>query len=753
MNGLPAVPTSSSDRTLGRTLDRAPDPTADPDGRLAEALRTEQARLTDLYAQLDAARTRALRTLVTLGHEAGPGGTHQARLERELRAAEAVRHAARLDAVERGLCFGRLDHGDGTVRRIGRIGLVDDREGAYEPLLIDWRAPAARPFYTATPVEPGGVVRRRHLRTRGRTLVGLDDEALDLEQLGEHDRRTLVGEAALLAALARERTGRMRTAVATLQAEQDRVIRAPLPGALVVQGGPGTGKTVTALHRAAYLLYTHRAVLERRGILVVGPNPAFLRYIDQVLPALGETEVVLRTVGELFPGVRATVPDTPAAAVVKGGAGMAEVVRRAVEAHQAPPAGEQRFSEHLRLSHRVCAEARDAARGLRLPHNRARAFFLRTVLDALAVEQALALGRPYDEEEARYAPRELWEQPAIRARLDALWPVLTPHQVIDRLLSDPALLAVAAPGLTPAERAAVLRPAGSPWTTGDVPLLDEAAELLGEDAGSARARARAAGRALDEELDYAEGVLTLAGLRDEATDVTLDADLLAERFRDTGPDRTTAERAAEDREWAYGHVVVDEAQELSAMDWRTVLRRVPTHSLTIVGDLAQTGSPAGSRTSWAELLDRELPGRRHEVRLTVNYRTPAAIMAPAAEVLRAHSPGQEPTEAVRETAERPHTVPVPGGDYAAALAALPTGPGTVGVIAPDDRAAALGALTVRDCKGLEFDAVVLVDPAGLLAQGWSDLYVALTRATARLTLLHHTPLPAVLAALEGAATG
>lgn len=594
------------------------------------------------------------------------------------------------------------------------------------------------------------MVRRRHLRTEGRTLTGLDDEALDLAALPEDARRTLVGEAALLAALDRERTGRMDTVVATIQAEQDRVIRAPLPGALVVQGGPGTGKTVTALHRAAYLLYTHRAVLERRGILVIGPNPAFLRYIGRVLPELGETGVVLRTVGELFPGVRATGEDAPATAAVKGGPWMADVVERAVAAHQLLPDGDPvALGGELRLPRRVCAEAREAARGLRLPHNRARVFFLRTLLDALAVEQSLTLGHPYDEEEARYAPRELWAQPDVRARLDALWPVLTPHRLIDRLLSDPGLLAAAAPGLAAAERRALLRPPGSAWTAGDVPLLDEAAELLGEDPSVTRARARAADRAHADDLRYARGVLTGTGQSD---DPTLDAELLAERFHDAGPYRSTAERAGADRSWAYGHVVVDEAQELSAMAWRAVMRRVPARSLTVVGDLAQTGSPAGAR-SWAEVMDRELPGRWREERLTVNYRTPAAVMALAAAVLRVHDPARRPPESVRSTDDRPRAVPVPDGDYAAALAGLPAAPGTLGVIAPDALAAGLGALTVRACKGLEFDSVVLVDPAGLLAQGPSDLYVALTRAARRLTLLHHGPLPAPLAAELSAQQG
>ncbi|MFE4974098.1 HelD family protein [Kitasatospora sp. NPDC056651] len=702
-------------------------PAAGWDSTLTGALRTEQAHLDRLYARLDTVRARARRTADGAHDGAAPGGTHQARLEREVRAREAARHAARLDAVERGLCFGRLDERDGTVHYIGRTGLTDE---VYEPLLLDWRAPAARPFYTATPAHPGPVVRRRHLHTRGRTLTGLDDEALDLAGLDEPGRRGLVGEAALLAALARERTGRMATAVATIQAEQDRVIRSPLRGALVVQGGPGTGKTLAALHRAAYLLFTHRAALERRGVLVIGPNAGFLRYIDEVLPALGETEVVLRTVGELVPGVTATRGDAPDTAVAKGGPWMTGVLRRAVAAHQTAPADGLDLGEGLRLSARACAEARDAARGLRLPHNRARSFYLGTLLDALAIAQALTLGRPYDEEEAHYAPRELWERPDVRAALDPLWPRLDPRQLLEQLLTDDELLAEAAPE----HATALLRPPGSPWTVEDVPLLDEAAELLGTEPESAPSD-----RGVDE-LAYARGVLTITG---QAGDPLLDSAALAGRFRDDGPYRSTAERAAADRTWAYGHVVVDEAQELSAMTWRAVLRRVPTNSLTIVGDLAQTGSPAGAR-SWAEMLDPHLPGRWREERLTVNYRTPEPVMALAAAVLRTALPGHQPPESVRPGTERPRAVPVPDGDFTTALARLPGGPGTLGVIAPDALAAELDALTVADAKGLEFDAVVVVEPAEL---GPRDRYVALTRATRSLTLLHRLPLPPELAEL------
>ncbi|MEV7023632.1 ATP-binding domain-containing protein [Kitasatospora sp. NPDC093558] len=706
-------------------------PHADP--ALTEALRTEQPRLTRLYARLDTVREQARRTLDHAHDGAGAGGTHQARIEREVRAREAARRAAQLEAVERGLCFGRLDGRDGTVLYIGRTGLTDE---AHEPLLLDWRTPAARPFYTATPADPGEVVRRRHLHTRGRVLTGLDDEALDLATLTNpgHQRPALVGEAALLAALARERTGKMAGAVATIQAEQDRVIRAPLPGALVVQGGPGTGKTLTALHRAAYLLFTHRAALERRGILVIGPTAGFLRYIDEVLPALGETEVVLRTVGELHPGVTATTADRPATAVAKGGPWMPGILRRAVAAHQCAPADGLDLGDGLRLSARACTEARDTARALRLPHNRARAFYLRTVLDALAVSQALTLGRPYDDEEAHYAPRELWDRPDVRAELDPLWPLLTPEELIERLLTDPALLA----DIAPDHADALLRPPGHPWTVDDVPLLDEAADLLGEPTRTSPTTSPEE----SPELTYAEGVLTITGQTD---DVLLDATTLAGRFQDDGPYRSTAERAAADRTWAYGHVVVDEAQELSAMAWRAVLRRVPAASLTIVGDLDQTGSPAGAR-SWAEMLDPLLPGRRREERLTVNYRTPAPIMAVAEAVLRSTDPARRPTESVRPGTGRPSAVHVPDADWAAALARLPATPGTVGVIAPDGLAGELGALTVASAKGLEFDTIIVIEPAAILAQSGRDLYVALTRATRGLTLLHHAPLPEAIAA-------
>src|SRR5829696_4947530 len=300
---------------------------------LAAELEQEQAYVSMLYRRLDTLRERAQAELQrALGYEGG--GNVQARVDRDAFVARHSGRLAQLAAAEHGLCFGRLDRSDGSHLYIGRMGLLDDDR---EPLLVDWRAPAAQPFYRATWAAPDGVVRRRHLRTRGRQVLGIEDDVLDPGSLSEAEREGLSGEAALLAALTASRTGRMGDIIATIQAEQDRIIRAGLPGVMVVQGGPGTGKTAVALHRAAYLLYTHRQRLARRGVLVVGPNPTFLRYIEQVLPSLGETSVVLGTVGQLFPGLHARRTEPPDVAEVKGRAEMAAVVAAAVRERQQLP--------------------------------------------------------------------------------------------------------------------------------------------------------------------------------------------------------------------------------------------------------------------------------------------------------------------------------------------------------------------------------------------------------------------------------
>src|SRR2546429_1226584 len=363
----------------------------------ANAIGAEQAYVDMLYRLLDEARYRTDRGLTQTLGSGGAGGTFQARVERDFTAAEQARRLAQLNGVEHGLCFGRTDAEPTPDRAgtlyIGRIGLRDDE---HEPRLIDWRAPAAHPFYAATPSDPNGLIRRRHIYTRNRTVTVVDDEVFDLDRLSEPDRRSLSGEAMLIASITSRRTGRMSDVVATIQAEQDPVIRSALQGVPVVQGGPGTGKTVAALHRAAYLLYTHRRTLERRGVLVIGPNATFLRYLSQVLPSLGETDVVLSSMAELFPGIKAAPDDHPEAAVVKGDLKMVSVLRRALRDRQRVPQADLEITADgvaMTVPNQVVLRARDRARGLRKPHNAAPRMFITDLLCALAAPEARAPGR------------------------------------------------------------------------------------------------------------------------------------------------------------------------------------------------------------------------------------------------------------------------------------------------------------------------------------------------------------------------
>jgi DNA helicase IV len=742
----------------------------------AKELAHEQAYVTVLYERLDTLRAATAQRLAAVRLDP-TAETDQAWSERESLADEYADRKAELETAERNLCFGRLDFDDAERLYIGRLAL---RSADHELLLADWRAQAAQPFYRATPVQRYGVTRRRHLRTVGRRVVGLDDDVLDLDAV---DETRMTGEAALLASLRRGRTGRMGDIVATIQADQDRIIRDDLKGILVVEGGPGTGKTVVALHRAAYLLYTHRKQLERRGILVIGPNGTFMRYIDQVLPSLGETDVVLATIGSLYPGVHARAPETPQAARVKGAAKMAGALARAVAGLQQAPAetAEIRVAgATYRLTPGDCQQAREQARrardpftGAPLPHNKARGTFTAVMLDALTRQAAQRLGRriltPEDEEDLR---AELAAEPAIRRALDALWPELTPEQLLVLLYSEPGRL-----DLNEDERAALARPAGpAVWTAADVPLLDELAELLGDTGAAKRAAARqqAAEQAeRTEAIEYAAQVVDNLREAEAIVVPVLEVETfvawLAGRNTEIGPRGSLAEQALADRQWAYGHVVVDEAQELSAMAWRMLIRRCPSRSMTVVGDLNQTGAADGADT-WAQVLDPVAAGRWRTARLTVNYRTPKPVMALAAGLLR---PGAQPPVSVRDSGEAPWCAR-DDGDLAGLVRreAELTGDGRVAVITPPGQlvqtAAALGVspgpdldapvtvLTPELAKGLEFDSVVVVDPAGIeqaSPRGRADLYVALTRTTRRLGLVMAGDVPAGLAAagLEGAA--
>jgi DNA helicase IV len=748
-------------------------------------LEQEQNYITVLYGRLDDLRERA--TARRAGILRQTGGTHQARLERENFSVMYSQQLAQFNAAENGLCFGRLEFNDGELRYIGRLGLHADSDD-YTQLLMDWRADAARPFYLATAASPGEVKVRRHLRTRGRKLVSLDDEVLDLASADPSRHEGLTGESALLAALSASRTGSMTDIVETIQAEQDEIIRAPMPGALVVQGGPGTGKTAVALHRAAFLLYTFRRQLEKRGVLVVGPNATFLRYIGQVLPSLGETSVLLSTIGDLFPGVSARGTESDAVAAIKGRPVMARVISTAVRDWQHVPSHPVRIdsdSGRLSLTPRMVAQARERARRSRRPHNLAQPVFAREVVSALTRQLAGQLGHNVlggsnllGQQDVDDLRREVREDEAVRSAIARLWPILTPQQLVSDLLSDPGRLKSAAGhGLSAEDRALMQRDDGADWTPADVPLLDEAAELLGEDERAARAE-KDRRRRLQEA--YAQGVLDIIGRDDEDDPEVLmggdiiDASRLAERFEDE-ENMTAAERAAADRTWAFGHVIVDEAQELSPMAWRMLMRRCPARSLTIVGDLAQTGDLSGT-ASWADALGPYLSDRWRLARLTVNYRTPSEVMAVAADVLAAIDPALETPRSVRDSGATPWRLEAPASSFADAVGAAAVrlasqaGDGKLAVIVPAERLdelgkavssvladTALGAdpdltspavvLTVRQAKGLEFDCVLIADPALILAEsprGLNDLYVALTRATQRAGVVHVGEIPEVL---------
>jgi DNA helicase IV len=564
--------------------------------------------------------------------------------------------------------------------------------------------------------------------------------------------------------------------VATIQAEQDSVIRSDLGGVLVVQGGPGTGKTAVALHRAAYLLYTHRERLARAGVLLVGPNPLFLRYIEQVLPSLGETGVVMSTAGDLYPGVSAVDETRADVAAAKGDLQMARVLSRAVRDRQRVPDEPRKLvvdGTTLELRPETVAAARARARRTRKPHNLAREGFLRDLLDHLAGELATALGTGLDADSRPDLLEELRESPDVRRELNLCWMPLSPTRLLTDLFADPDRLAAAAPDLDPARRALLARDRGAPWTVADVPLLDELAELLGDVTSDDRAAEAAARAQRAEDLANAQAVL-----RNLDTAIRPTAEQIADRFVDSGPSLTVAERAETDRTWAYGHLVVDEAQELSPMMWRLLMRRVPSRSLTLVGDVAQVGSAAGA-TSWGSVLDRYVPGRWRLAELTVNYRTPAQVMHVAADVLAAAGVSAPTPESVREGDHPPAARRVPAGDAGALVAAVvaeleAVGSGRLAVVTAsgadgalrDGLTAALppgtvgsgrttldspvSVLDVTSVKGLEFDAVIVVEPAEILEgsdRGANDLYVALTRPTQRLLVVHTRDLPPGMEAL------
>ncbi len=680
-------------------------------------LAAEQAFLDRAYDALEASRRSASR--LTSMVDVGRGGTNQARFERDVIQENVVHRLTQLHIGDASLVFGRIDrdedHG-GEVFHIGRVAVAD---ADYEPLVVDWRAPVAEPFYRATGRDPMGLYRRRHFATRGRKLLALEDEVFDGEALlAEGAGDDLVGKAALLASLEEARTGRLGDIVATIQAEQDAIIRSELPGVLVVQGGPGTGKTVVALHRAAYLLYTHRFPLEGQGVLVVGPNRLFLGYIEHVLPSLGEVGVELAVTADLVQGATIEGHDRPEVARVKGDIRMVDVLAAALDDRErglrwdlVVPYGRSR----LRLRRETSAViVRDARRRFR-SHNAARRHVEQAVFSALAASTSRELSAHEVREALRWVPE-------VREALEWMWPRLTPEHLLHDLFGSRALLRSAGRGVLDADEVeALFRPRSAHasevvWTVDDVPLLDQAHAFLGPVPGRSEIR-------------------------------------------------------------TFGHIVVDEAQDRTPMELRMLTRRSLSGSMTIVGDIGQATGPWGA-DDWDGVL-AHLPEKRppRSIELTVGYRIPRSIMGPATAVLEASAPWLTPPQAVRPGEAPPEFVAVPGESVDTGLGAEVVAasvrardavePGNVAVIIPrslidpvadafDAAGVEYGRATRRGldrritlvpvdlAKGLELDAAVVVEPAAIVeeeAAGLRSLYVALTRATRRLAVVHARPLP------------
>lgn len=710
-------------------------------------IQAEQAHIDRAYALLETSRQRVtrLRDMV----EVGRGGTRQARFERDV-IEDAV--AGRLSQLELGsssLVFGRIDRsalpngdadksdgspdGNGASETfyIGRLAVADERQ---EPVVVDWRAPIAEPFFRATGGDPLGLLRRRHFVCRGRVLADLEDEFFDLDALdgqrGDDPRSRLNAHGALYAALEQRRDGQLRQVVATIQAEQDEIIRSPRKGILVTQGGPGTGKTIVALHRAAYLLYTYRFPLAGQGVLVVGPNRLFLRYVERVLPSLGEAGVHLVVLAdlfnEIFPDVRVRLADTADVARIKGDVRMSQVVKNAVRDRQRPIRSDLRLEFGLgyvtlaaSTSRAIVSEARRRFRH----HNAGRAYVEQAVYSAMSASHR-----------RRPEPSKLRERfsrhPDVMEAFERMWPLLTPAQLLRDLYGSRALLRSAADGvLADAETEQLFRPRGDSeadyeWSDADVPVLDEAYSVLGP-------RSRSRKRRSDTEM------------------------------------RT------------YGHIVVDECQDQPPMALRMIARRSLNGSMTLVGDIAQATS-AHAPSSWHEIL-AHLPSGPVAPRLselTLSYRIPQPSLELANQVLAAAAPGLAPPAAVRIDGAPPRFVKAPEDVAQAVLdtvvfEAAELDGGSMLVVSPakhmDDIAELLaaagvdfgrataasrnatGALhphvtlaPVRLCKGLETDGVVVVEPAAMVdeePQGLRALYVALTRATKRVAVVSSRPLP------------
>ncbi|MFY1672462.1 HelD family protein [Plantactinospora sp. WMMB334] len=699
-----------------------------------QEIEAEQRHLDRVYARLAQLRHSAV-LAERDGYQLARVGTFGALVERDAMVFHAARRRHTLDAEHEGLVFGRLDLRSGQVLHVGRLGVRGEHA---EPLVVDWRAPAAAAFYQATAAEPRGVVRRRVITSSGERVTRISDDLLD--PAAAPDGMRVVGDGAMLASLSRTTGHEMRDIVATIQREQDEAIRSPAGGVTVVSGGPGTGKTAVALHRAAYLLYSDRNRFAGGGVLVVGPSAVFVDYIASVLPSLGENAATLHSLGSLFEGVAATRTDPAPVAAIKGSLRMRRVLERAVRDQVPDAPGELRLlyrGELLRLSGAELERIRSRALPPGARRNEVRRAGFDGIFAALwAQAQQLRVGRLPDQ---RGFEDEIAERPEFRDFLRAWWPRLHPRHVLPWLAEPERLRRYTAGILSGAETrllAEAYRGAGDAGpdaggpSVADVALLDELDHLLGRPPQPARRRR--------------DPYQLPGGVRE----VTTHADRQRAARREAAPDRPEDYRE-------YAHVVVDESQDVSPMQWRMLGRRGRLASWTVVGDPAQTawtGDPAELTRAREKALGRR---PRHEFVLTTNYRNSAEIFAAAAEVIREVSPDLPLPVAVRATGVPPVELVVPAAELPdavreAAAKLLTEVDGTVGVITPPARRAEvvgwlapapdprLQVVDTMQAKGMEYDGVVLVGPAEIRADsvaGVRTLYVALSRATQRLTVI------------------
>lgn len=708
------------------------------------------------------------------------GSTHQNRSERDSLLFTYLDTVSKLRSVERQLVFGKLTYKDGTSRYIGRIGLFGENS---ELVLYDWRTKISEDFYQATALSNNGIVSRRHITLKNRKIVSVDDEIFDNNIKKESILR---GENTIMNSLLDKRSSKMNDIVSTIQKEQDQIIRNPTNGVLVVQGAAGTGKTAVALHRAAYLLYNKREVLKNSGILLIGPNDQFLYYIDKVLPSLGETGVISTSIEHLVPSLKISHIENDTAQIIKGDIRMKKVIKNAINMFIRLPNDDIKIpyrGNTLVLTREDIKEAQDYALSQNVKHNEGRQYFGRALIEILVQKFYIARGyEPTDDRENVINKKSLFQEAQVRRTLNFCWMPLEPQRLIKDLFGSESILQQLIHFAGKKDIRKLIREDGQGFSKFDIPLLVVASDLIGSSVvpeSSDSDEVKAQKETLQRTLDSIQG----------DSNSPIDEDLLMEL--ENVNEKNTAINKLEDSEWTFGHIIVDEAQELSQMDWYLLSQKCPSKSFTIVGDVAQTSSPAGSR-DWKEAVGSVLTDMFQISKLTVNYRNPQEVANKAMDVLDKNGLKYETITAPRsiENSYRltkvnsPNEVFEEGAKIAYKLIQefldFETLEGRVAIISKSEglkelkqqifywleldygkpyvemirnqpvSIRQLNIISPEYSKGLEYDAVLLVEPLDLqiytkngelTKESLSNLYIAMTRPTQRLEIIHSKELP------------